>query len=146
MLLQRCFFLSEFGEPLNKLIYTEECSTYYTTPIMSLLYTNDVILTNQRVCTVLTLNILRRNTFFTRPSIIPFDTVPPVLLRTNCRYVDMGTCGLYRLWYWIWAKPSKSLQNTLFYAPVSMICGGKPLKPLRRSRDFLRKRGFRWGK
>ena len=25
-------------------------------------------------------------------------------------------------------KPSKSLQNTLFYALVSIKCGGKPLK------------------
>ena len=42
MLLLRCWISSEFWEPLNKRIYREECSTYYTALITSLIYTNDV--------------------------------------------------------------------------------------------------------
>ena len=38
-----------------------------------------------------------------------------------------------------------SLGNTLFYAPVSVISGGKPLKPLR-SKTSWERGGFGWGK
>ena len=100
---------SELWEPLNKRIYTEESRTYYATPITSLLYTNHVILT--RVFTIMMLNILRRNKNFhpSSPPIIPFDAVTPTvkparitegllkLLRTDCRYVDTGICGLNTL-------------------------------------------------
>ena len=55
-----CSISSELWEPLNKRIYTEESRTYYATPITSLLYTNDVILTNQSVFTIMTLNILQQ--------------------------------------------------------------------------------------
>ena len=60
----RCSISSELWEPLNKHIYTEESRTYYATPITSLLCTNDVILTNQRVFSIMTLNIQRRNNNF----------------------------------------------------------------------------------
>ena len=83
-----CSIWTGFGSRLssNIRIYTAECSTTnYTTPITPLLttqrlYTNDIILTNHRVSTTLTLNIKhitppwRRNTIFTPPTIFPFDT------------------------------------------------------------------------
>ena len=38
-----------------------------------------------------------------------------------------GKCKEYSLTDFYRKKPSKPLQNTLFYALVSIICGGKPL-------------------
>ena len=62
-------------------IYTEESRTYYATPITSLLYTNDVILTNQSVFSIMTLNILRRdNNFDTNPE---FPSTPSSFKRSR---------------------------------------------------------------
>ena len=40
---------------------------------------------------------------------------------------NIGKCKEYSRIDFCSEKPSKSLQNTLFYALVSIICGGKPL-------------------
>ena len=42
-------------------------------------------------------------------------------------------------------KPSKSLQNTLFYALVSIICGGKPLKTTNKLAGPVGKKGVLGG-
>ena len=43
------------------------------------------------------------------------------------RVTFRGKCKEYSRIDFCSEKPSKSLQNTLFYALVSIICGGKPL-------------------
>ena len=42
-------------------------------------------------------------------------------------------------------KPSKSLQNTLFYALASIICGGKPLKTTNKLAGPVGKKGVLGG-
>ena len=69
MLSLRCSIWSEFGSPLTNaytqmnvvhiLLHNTNHSSSYR------LYTNDIILTNQRVCTILTLNIPGKGIQFT---------------------------------------------------------------------------------
>ena len=47
--------------------------------------------------------------------------------KTQKNIITCGKCKEYSRIDFYRKKPSKPLQNTLFYALVSIICGGKPL-------------------
>ena len=52
---------------------------------------------------------------------------PKQLFFYDISSLNAGKCKEYSRIDFSREKPSKSLQNTLFYALVSIICGGKPL-------------------
>ena len=57
----------------------------------------------------------------------------------------LGKCKEYSRIYFCSEKPSKSLQNILFYALVSIICGGKPLKTTTKLAGLVGKKGLLGG-
>ena len=63
----------------------------------------------------------------------------------NIHYSVFGKCKEYRRIDFCSEKPSKSLQNTLFYVLVSITCGGKPLKTTNKLAGPVGKKGVLGG-
>ena len=57
----------------------------------------------------------------------PLMTRMPLVIHYRVLMITMGKCKEYSRIHFYRKKPSKPLQNTVFYALVSIICGGKPL-------------------
>ena len=69
-----------------------------------------------------------------------------IMIVTILTYIKIGgKCKEYSRIDFCSEKPSKSLQNTLFYALVSIICGGKPLKTTNKLAGPVGKKGVLGG-